>query len=49
LPGAQAVLMTEKDAVKCARFAAEIHWALRVDAAPDAQLGTRVLVTLTPP
>ena len=48
-PGAHAVLMTEKDAVKCARFASEIHWALRVDAVPDARLGARVLERLASP
>lgn len=36
---ADVVLMTEKDAVKCASFASGIHWALRVDARPDAKLG----------
>ena len=30
--GADAIVMTEKDAVKCAAFAHENHWALRVDA-----------------
>ncbi len=29
----RAVLMTEKDAVKCARFADERHWAVPIDAA----------------
>jgi tetraacyldisaccharide 4'-kinase len=41
--GADAILMTEKDAVKCAAFASERHWALRVDAVPDAALGALVL------
>jgi tetraacyldisaccharide 4'-kinase len=40
---AEAVLMTEKDAVKCAAFASEQHWALPVDAVPDAALGELVL------
>jgi tetraacyldisaccharide 4'-kinase len=40
---ADAILMTEKDAVKCAPFAAETHWALRVDAVPDPGLGEVVL------
>jgi len=44
--GAEAVLMTEKDAVKCRRFAAESHWELAVDAAPDDALGERVLQLL---
>ena len=41
--GAEAVLMTEKDAVKCRRFAAETHWELAVDAAPDPAVGELVL------
>ena len=44
---ADAILMTEKDAVKCAAFAAEIHWALRVDAVPDPALGELVLRKLS--
>ena len=40
---ADVVLMTEKDAVKCASFASGIYWALRVDANPDAALGELVL------
>ena len=39
----EAVVMTEKDAVKCQRFAAKTHWVLAVDAAPDPRLGDRVL------
>jgi tetraacyldisaccharide 4'-kinase len=37
LPGAELVVMTEKDAVKCAAFADERHWYLRVAASlpPD--------------
>ncbi|OGA22013.1 MAG: tetraacyldisaccharide 4'-kinase [Betaproteobacteria bacterium RIFCSPLOWO2_02_FULL_67_26] len=42
-PGADAVLMTEKDAVKCQPCADERHWALRVDAQVDPALGERVL------
>jgi tetraacyldisaccharide 4'-kinase len=42
-PGAGAVLMTEKDAVKCLRYADERHWALRVDAQVDPALGELVL------
>jgi tetraacyldisaccharide 4'-kinase len=41
--GADAILMTEKDAVKCAAFASDECWALRVDAVPDAALGPFVL------
>ena len=37
------VLMTEKDAVKCAAFASDNYWSLRVDAIPDAALGALVL------
>jgi tetraacyldisaccharide 4'-kinase len=43
IPGAEAVLMTEKDAVKCRRFAAESHWELAVDAVPDGGLADLVL------
>ncbi len=35
---AEAVLMTEKDAVKCAAFATERHWVLQVDAQIDLPL-----------
>jgi tetraacyldisaccharide 4'-kinase len=41
--GSDAVLMTEKDAVKCRRFAAQTHWELPVDAIPDSGLGEWVL------
>ena len=41
--GAEAVVMTEKDAVKCRRFATEMHWELPVDAAPDPGLAALVL------
>jgi tetraacyldisaccharide 4'-kinase len=44
--GADAILMTEKDAVKCAAFASDECWALRVDAVPDAALGAFVLTRL---
>jgi tetraacyldisaccharide-1-P 4'-kinase len=40
--------MTEKDAVKCAPFAAETHWVLRVDAVPDAGFGELILRKLRP-
>jgi tetraacyldisaccharide 4'-kinase len=40
---ADAILMTEKDAVKCTAFAHESHWALCVDAVPDPELGELVL------
>jgi tetraacyldisaccharide 4'-kinase len=41
--GAEAVVMTEKDAVKCMRFNAETHWMLAVDAVPDPRLGDLIL------
>ena len=41
-----AIVMTEKDAVKCAPFAHETYWALRVDARPDPELGELVLTKL---
>jgi len=37
------LVMTEKDAVKCAAFAPEAAWVLEVDAVPDAGLQTLVL------
>jgi tetraacyldisaccharide 4'-kinase len=40
---AEAVLMTEKDAVKCAAFVSDDYWALRVDAVSDPALGALVL------
>jgi tetraacyldisaccharide 4'-kinase len=40
---ADAVLMTEKDAVKCAAFATERFWALPVQAEVDPRLGDAVL------
>lgn len=44
-----AIVMTEKDAVKCARFASETFWALPVDAVPDPRLGELVLHKLRAP
>ncbi|HSQ05029.1 MAG TPA: tetraacyldisaccharide 4'-kinase, partial [Burkholderiales bacterium] len=38
-----AVVMTEKDAVKCERFATERYWMLPVDAVVDPALGQQVL------
>ena len=35
LPAAAAVLMTEKDAVKCAGFAGDDWWAVELDVAPE--------------
>jgi tetraacyldisaccharide 4'-kinase len=40
---ADAIVMTEKDAVKCQRFASERCWALPVDAEVDTGLGALVL------
>lgn len=45
-PGADFVIMTEKDAVKCRSFATELYWALRVDAEIDPALGDLVLAKL---
>jgi tetraacyldisaccharide 4'-kinase len=36
------VVMTEKDAVKCARFAGEDHWYLPVEAVPSADFERRL-------
>jgi tetraacyldisaccharide 4'-kinase len=38
-----AVVMTEKDGVKCRRFADESHWELAVDAVPEPALGDLVM------
>jgi tetraacyldisaccharide 4'-kinase len=40
------VLMTEKDAVKCKRFASARHWYLPVDAQPDRRVGERILALI---
>jgi tetraacyldisaccharide 4'-kinase len=40
---ADAIVMTEKDAVKCRRFASERCWVLPVDAEVDPELGALVL------
>jgi tetraacyldisaccharide 4'-kinase len=45
---ADAIVMTEKDAVKCAAFASEKHWVLPVDAVPDPELGELILRKLNP-
>jgi len=36
---AEAIIMTEKDAIKCVEFARENHWVLPVDARVEAALG----------
>lgn len=43
-----AVLMTEKDAVKCAASATEKHWALRVDALVSPALTDHILRKIAP-
>jgi tetraacyldisaccharide 4'-kinase len=45
---ADAVLMTEKDAVKCAAFASEKCWVLRVEAQLDPALTHRILERIAP-
>ena len=40
---ADEIIMTEKDAIKCQRFARENQWALSVDAAADPELGQLIL------
>lgn len=45
---ADAVLMTEKDAVKCSAFATEKCWVLRVDAQVDTTLTQLILKKVTP-
>ncbi|MEQ1583596.1 MAG: tetraacyldisaccharide 4'-kinase, partial [Candidatus Nitrotoga sp.] len=45
---ADAILMTEKDAVKCTTFANEKCWVLRVDAQLDSLLTQQILERLTP-
>lgn len=45
---ADAILMTEKDAVKCAAFANEKCWALRVDARLDPMLAHHILERIVP-
>ncbi len=46
--GADAILMTEKDAVKCAAFANEQCWVLRVDAQVTPALTQLILEKVTP-
>lgn len=46
--GANALLMTEKDAVKCISFADERCWVLRVDAQLDPALTQLILKKITP-
>ncbi|HEX7954032.1 MAG TPA: tetraacyldisaccharide 4'-kinase [Burkholderiales bacterium] len=41
-----AIIMTEKDAIKCMRFARENHWVMPVDACVDPRLGRLILEKL---
>ncbi len=43
-----ALLMTEKDAVKCAAFATENYWVLRVDAQVSPALAQLIIEKVTP-
>lgn len=45
---ANALLMTEKDAVKCIEFADERYWVLRVDAHLDSALTQLILEKISP-
>lgn len=45
----RAVIMTEKDAIKCRRFGREHHWVLAVEAQVVPALGERILEKLKPP
>ncbi|PWB46865.1 MAG: tetraacyldisaccharide 4'-kinase [Nitrosomonadales bacterium] len=45
-PDAEALLMTEKDAVKCAAFADERYWYLPVEAEMDPLFGAKILELL---
>ncbi len=46
--GCDAILLTEKDAVKCAAFADARYWVLRVDAEIDPALINHILRKITP-
>ena len=45
-PDAEAIIMTEKDAVKCETFADEKYWVLAVDAQVPRELGMLILKKL---
>jgi tetraacyldisaccharide 4'-kinase len=47
LPGVEVIVMTEKDAVKCAAFADARMWSMRVDALVDPELDTFLLDRLS--
>ncbi len=44
--GDDAIVMTEKDAVKCMALATTHHWALVVNAVPDESLGDTIIARL---
>ena len=46
LPGVEVIVMTEKDAVKCAAFADARMWFLRVEAALPPEFGAFLLERL---
>jgi tetraacyldisaccharide 4'-kinase len=46
--GTDVILMTEKDAVKCAPFATEQHWVLRVDAEVNPALAQLIIKKVSP-
>jgi len=47
LPGVEVIVMTEKDAVKCAAFADARMWSMRVDALVDPGLETFIAERIT--
>jgi tetraacyldisaccharide 4'-kinase len=47
LPGVDLIVMTEKDAVKCAAFADARMWSMRVDALVDPELAEFLAERLT--
>lgn len=44
-----AIIMTEKDAVKCQKFANATHWFLRIEAQPDSEFIKQIGARLSPP
>src|SRR6185369_15105639 len=47
LPGVEVIVMTEKDAVKCAAFADARMWSMRVDALLDPEFDAFIAASLT--
>jgi tetraacyldisaccharide 4'-kinase len=43
------IIMTEKDAVKCQKFANAAHWFLRIEAQPDSEFIKQIGARLSPP